>query len=374
MKIHEIITRRSTDTTALQVTLSEALRDFRLGRARIHHPLVSFVVTSHNYGHYIGECLRSVSCQSYDHWECIVVDDVSTDGTVACVKKFIEKSEKKGQFQLICRAKNAGQMEAFRDGLKVARGSFVVMLDADDVLLEDFLESHMLAHLSVRTVAFTSSNQYQINALGEVIGGQHMDHQSKGYYRHVTKTRFQRGFWVWATSSSMVFRRSTVELILPRDETTFRICADYYIAHFCHLVGDSLLIPTIHGCYRRHGKNNFGSNPVLGNINSVGNLDRHPPHDLFRNTMIHHILNNHELFYAVYGKTKLVELLLRLVKITELPRFAKAYPKIFPLSLPHYLLLAAKEKLIFMRTPAYEKFKILPKPASAASVNKMAAE
>lgn len=330
--------------------------------ANMQKPKVSFIVTSYNYERYIEACLGSVVRQTYDNWECIIVDDVSTDATVAQVEKFIENTEAKERFRLIRRPQNGGQMEAFSDGLKAASGSFVVMLDADDVLLEDFLEVHMHAHLNAKTVAFTSSNQYQINAEGEVIAGQHLDHQSKGYYRHVTKTRFQRGFWVWATSSSMVFRRSTVELIMPADGTSFRICADYYIAHFCHLVGDSLLIPTVHGCYRRHGKNNFGSNPVLGNINSVGNLDKHPPHDMFRRCMINHVLNNKELFYPIFMGKGLVQFLLRLVKLRELPGFIYRYPEIFPRTLPHYLWSAAKDKWAFMRTPISEKFKFLPKP------------
>ena len=345
-----------------EIDLKPALEDNRLLQADVLTPKVSFIVTSYNYERYIVECLRSVERQSYNNWECIIVDDVSTDGTVECVNEFINNSEKKNQFRLICKMENGGQMTAFQEGLSLCTGSFVVMLDADDVLLDDYLQVHITAHLSVKTVAFTSSNQYQINGSGEIIGGQHMDHQSKGYYRHVSKTRFQKGFWIWATSSSMVFRRSALELIMPKDGTTFRICADYYMAHFCHLIGDSLLIPTIHGCYRRHGKNNFGSNPVLGNINSVGNLDQHPPHDLFRKTMIHHILTNHELFYPIFMETGLVFLLLRLIKINELPDLVSRYPKTFSKSLFHYLRTAVRQKRFASKIPECDKFKILTVP------------
>ncbi|MDQ7834306.1 MAG: glycosyltransferase [Humidesulfovibrio sp.] len=368
MSIHDLIARRAKPAPDQQpVALPQALLDQRLDRARMLKPKVSFIVTSYNYEKYIVECLRSVTRQTYDNWECIVVDDVSTDGTVAAVRAFVDSPESGGRFQLIQRAENGGQMEAFRDGLKLATGAFVCMLDADDVLLEDFLEAHMRAHLSVATVAFTSSNQYQINAHGEIIGGQHMDHQSKGHYRHVQKTSFQNGLWIWATSSSMVFRRSTVELIMPLDGTTFRICADYYIAHFCHLIGDSLLIPTIHGCYRRHGGNNFGTNPVLGNINSVGNLDKHPPHDLFRWTMIRHVLDNFDMFYPIFMGTGLVKFLLRLVKLSELPGLAAAYPRAFPKPLWRYWRLVMEQWRMKRYTPMSVKFKILPDPLAQAA-------
>ena len=362
MNMHDLIARRAMPTASAlnPEPISQALRDDRLDRAQMKRPLVSFIITSYNYEPYIVECLRSVTRQTYDQWECIVVDDVSTDGTVAAICDFMIH-EGQGRFQLIERNENGGQMEAFRDGLQVAKGSFVCMLDADDVLLEDFLATHMHAHLSIKTVAFTSSNQYQINAVGEIIGGQHMDLQAHGHYRHVTKTQFQKGFWIWATSSSMVFRRSTVELIMPKDGTTFRICADYYIAHFCHLIGDSLLIPTIHGCYRRHGKNNFGSNPVLGNINSVGNLDKHPPHDLFRWTMINHVLNNFDLFYPIFMGKGLIRFLMRIVKFGELAKLAAHRKDIFPQSVHHYLLRFVCEDTARRLLGVSGKFKIVPR-------------
>lgn len=364
MSIHDLIARRAMPGADAPEPepMAQALLDQRLDRARMKRPLVSFIVTSFNYEPYIVECLKSVVRQTYDQWECIVVDDVSTDGTVAAVRDFIESPEAGGRFRLLERSVNGGQMEAFRDGLKVAGGSFVCMLDADDVLLEDFLEAHMRAHLSVKTVAFTSSNQYQINAAGEIIGGQHMDLQAHGHYRHVTKTQFRTGFWIWATSSSMVFRRSTVELILPTDGTTFRICADYYIAHFCHLIGDSLLIPTIHGCYRRHGQNNFGSNPVLGNINSVGNLDKHPPHDLFRQTMVNHVLNNFQLFYPIFMGKGLVSFLMRILWLGEVLELAARRKDVFPKSVGHYLWRYLREDWARRRLKASDKFRILPGP------------
>jgi len=362
MNIHDLIARKAAPAPTMEpVRLPPALKDIRLGHAGVSAPRVSFIVTNYNYGPYIVECLESVARQTFSNWECIVVDDVSTDGSPAKVRAFIA-ADGSGRFRLLERTTNGGQMEAFRDGLAVATGSFVVMLDADDILLEDFIEAHLRAHLTVATVAFTSTNQYQINSAGDVIGGQHMDHQSKGYYRHVRKTSFQKGFWIWATSSSMMFRRSTLERIMPDDKTTFRICADYYLAHFCNLIGDSLLVPTIHGCYRRHEKNNFASNPVLGNINSVGDLTKHPPHDLFRETMIRHVLQNYDRFFPIFMEKGLVHFLLRLVKIRELPRLVRENPKVFPRSLAHYLKLAVQYWWEKRHTPAAEKCKIIPVP------------
>lgn len=303
--------------------------DRRLAEVSIDQPLVSIIVTNCNYAKYIAACLRSVAGQTYPHWECIVVDDVSTDDSLAVLEGFLAEAPLRERFTLLRRQENGGQMEAFRDGLERARGTFCMMLDADDVLLPDFLETHVRVHLGRKAVAFTSSNQYQIDGEGHVIAGDHPDHLGKGRYRYVPEVPFQKGFWIWATASSMVFRRATLNLLMPDRSVTFRICADYYIAQFANLLGNSLLIPAILGCYRRHGANNFGDNPVIGAVNSVGCLDKHPPHDSFRQAMIEHILTNYPRFYRIYMEKGVVRLLCRLATLEELRRLVREHRDIF---------------------------------------------
>ncbi|MDO9632945.1 MAG: glycosyltransferase, partial [Humidesulfovibrio sp.] len=105
MSIHDLVARCAKPTPDQQpVALPQALRDPRLDRARMLNPRVSFIVTSYNYEKYIVECLRSVTRQTYDNWECIVVDDVSTDGTVAAVRAFVDSPEAGGRFTLLERA------------------------------------------------------------------------------------------------------------------------------------------------------------------------------------------------------------------------------------------------------------------------------
>lgn len=303
--------------------------DPRLPETAIGQPLVSIIVTNFNYAKYIAACLRSVAGQTYPHWECIIVDDVSTDDSLVVLEDFLAQTPLRERFTLLRRLANGGQMEAFRDGLARATGTFCMMLDADDVLLPDFLETHVRVHLGRKAVAFTTSNQYQIDGEGRVIAGDHPDHLGKGHYRYVPEVPFHKGFWIWATASSMVFRRETLALIMPDPTVTFRICADYYIAQFANLLGNSLLIPGIHGCYRRHGANNFGDNPVIGAVNSVGCLDKHPPHDSFRQAMIDHIVTNYPRFYRIYMEKGVVRLLCRLARLQELLRLVAAHRDIF---------------------------------------------
>lgn len=91
-------------------------------------PRVSVIVSSYNYGRYIGAGLESVRRQTFADFECIVLDDGSTDDSVAVVQRFLNDD----RFQLV-QQKHGGQSRAKNRGIALARGDFLAFLDADDV-------------------------------------------------------------------------------------------------------------------------------------------------------------------------------------------------------------------------------------------------
>ena len=98
-------------------------------------PLVSIIVPCYNYGHLLGETLNNILEQSYKNWECIIVDDGSTDNTYTVSKEFAENHK---QIRYVYQ-KNAGLSAARNTGLQHSKGSFIQLLDADD-----FIESNKL--------------------------------------------------------------------------------------------------------------------------------------------------------------------------------------------------------------------------------------
>jgi glycosyltransferase involved in cell wall biosynthesis len=54
--------------------------------------LVSIIIPTYNRAHLIGETIVSIQNQSFINWECIIVDDESTDNTQSVVFKFIENN------------------------------------------------------------------------------------------------------------------------------------------------------------------------------------------------------------------------------------------------------------------------------------------
>jgi glycosyltransferase involved in cell wall biosynthesis len=104
--------------------------------------LVSVVISCYNHEDYLGEAIESVLAQTYPHFELIVVDDGSTDGSWSVAQSFPG---------IRCiKQENAGTPAATRNrGLRESRGEYVVFLDGDDRLLPNALEIG-LRHLQSR--------------------------------------------------------------------------------------------------------------------------------------------------------------------------------------------------------------------------------
>jgi glycosyltransferase involved in cell wall biosynthesis len=102
-------------------------------------PLVSIIIPTYNRADLIGETLESVIAQTYPHWECIVVDDGSSDNTDAVVSGFIERD---GRFRFYPRPpeKPKGANPCRNYGLRKSGGEYAVFLDSDDLLLPEKLE------------------------------------------------------------------------------------------------------------------------------------------------------------------------------------------------------------------------------------------
>lgn len=91
--------------------------------------LVSVIVPCFNHGRYLAECVDSLAQQSYGDWECIIVDDGSSDNTAAVCARLATEPRVR-----VARQVNRGLSAARNTGINLARGSIVQFLDADDLL------------------------------------------------------------------------------------------------------------------------------------------------------------------------------------------------------------------------------------------------
>jgi glycosyltransferase involved in cell wall biosynthesis len=94
-------------------------------------PLVSVVIPAYNASNFIAEAVESALSQTYAPVEVIIVDDGSTDDTVAVVDRRHADDARVRLF----RQENAGPSAARNRGIREARGEFIQLLDSDEVLL-----------------------------------------------------------------------------------------------------------------------------------------------------------------------------------------------------------------------------------------------
>ncbi len=104
-------------------------------------PLVSIIIPSYNRESLIGETLTSIIKQTYTHWECIVVDDGSTDRSMEVLRQFQEQDTRIKVFSRDRLPKGAPMCRNI--GLAKASGDYVIYLDSDDVLAPFCLEQRV---------------------------------------------------------------------------------------------------------------------------------------------------------------------------------------------------------------------------------------
>ena len=102
--------------------------------------MVSVIITSYNYGRYVERALRSCLNQSMDknRMEIIVVNDASTDNTKAILDNYVNDA------RIFNLEENKGLAGSRNEGVRKAKGQYVVFLDADDYLHSDTLKVQSL--------------------------------------------------------------------------------------------------------------------------------------------------------------------------------------------------------------------------------------
>jgi glycosyltransferase involved in cell wall biosynthesis len=105
-------------------------------------PKVSVIVPCYNQTQYLNECLQSVLEQTYENWECIIVNDGSPDNTEEVALLWCKKDSR---FKYL-KKENGGLSSARNSGFELAKGAYVQFLDSDDYIHQNKLEDQ-ISHL-----------------------------------------------------------------------------------------------------------------------------------------------------------------------------------------------------------------------------------
>lgn len=100
-------------------------------------PLISVIVPVYNQERYVAECLRSVLSQVYRNLELVVINDGSTDRSLARIQQIARTDQR----VIVLNTPNGGTSKARKLGLQVAKGEFIFFVDSDDLLLPHALNT-----------------------------------------------------------------------------------------------------------------------------------------------------------------------------------------------------------------------------------------
>lgn len=103
--------------------------------------LVSIIIPCYNQAQYLPQALASVLAQSHTHWECIIVNDGSSDNTERVAKEWTKKDAR----LIYVKKLNGGLSSARNAGLDLANGKYIQFLDADDILETDKITQQLSA-------------------------------------------------------------------------------------------------------------------------------------------------------------------------------------------------------------------------------------
>lgn len=96
----------------------------------MHYPEISVIMPAYNAGQYISPAIKSVLSQSFENFELIIIDDGSTDDTPAIIGSFNDK-----RIITIQNKTNKGNYGSRNAGIRMSRGKYICVMDADDISL-----------------------------------------------------------------------------------------------------------------------------------------------------------------------------------------------------------------------------------------------
>lgn len=130
-------------------------------------PKVSVIMAVYNGEKYLKECIDSILNQTFSDFEFIIINDGSTDKTEEIVKNAMKKDKR---IKLISNKENRGRAVARNQGLKIANGEYIAVIDSDDIALPQRLEKQVKFLDENQDVGLVGTWFYVIDEDGKIIG------------------------------------------------------------------------------------------------------------------------------------------------------------------------------------------------------------
>lgn len=208
------------------------------------NPLISIIIPNYNYAAYVADAVNSVLAQTYQHIECIVVDDGSTDNSLQILSHFRNIT--------VIAQPNSGQLAADAKGFSAAKGDIILFLDSDDQLLPSACQE--IADAFQPGVSMIQFGLTKVDTSGNPLGRfpdllfRPIDHK-KAFLKH--------GIFPSSPNSGNAFSRAHVQNMLSTVDLTTegRSWIDGYLIFSAPFTGTVAVIDKSLGLYLVHGAN-----------------------------------------------------------------------------------------------------------------------
>jgi glycosyltransferase involved in cell wall biosynthesis len=214
-------------------------------------PVVSILISSYNYGAYLGDAIESALQQTYDKLEVVICDDGSTDGSPCILEKYRSLDQR---IRVVYQA-NGGQSLALNAAFRKSTGDIICLLDADDVFMRDKVRRVVDAFgaapgagLAVNRMLIVDKDR---KCLGEI---PLLSHLATGWQESSLNISGPRVLPGLPPSSGLSLRRVIAESIFPLP-SGLRAYADTLIQVLAPRITPIVAIQTPSSEYRVHGAN-----------------------------------------------------------------------------------------------------------------------
>ena len=130
-------------------------------------PLVTIGLPFYNAEKTLASAVKSVLIQTYDNFEFILIDDRSTDNSIAIAENLTAMDDR---IKLVKGDKNIGISFRLNQIIDMASGEYIVRMDADDLMLPDKIEKQMMVLLADPQLDLIDCNAYIINKWDCLVG------------------------------------------------------------------------------------------------------------------------------------------------------------------------------------------------------------